>query len=455
MLTANNNFSASRPPLYSSVLHSTLSTSATGMSSAFSNGQATNDKDIEVLVCDDSALMRNLISNIIDKTPGMHTCGKAMNGRFCLDKIPLLNPDVIVLDIEMPVMNGVEFLKERKKQRIDIPVIILSSIATKGATVTMQCLELGACDFLTKPGGSITSDLSSVASRLVELIASYGGKYAKNKGKKITPFDTYMQTIQKVQEETQKHATLGLEKSLAIKDTEDDKVANTKVNEALSSLSWRVNTADFKLRTKKEPAVITPVREPSSIEIIAIGISTGGPNALREVFKFIDPHLKQPIVVVQHMPAGFTKEFAESLNNICPLEVKEAQEGDLVKQGRILIAPGDHHITVEKKSLATIIHLNQDPLRNGHRPSADVLFESVADQFKNHALGVIMTGMGKDGADMLCQMRKQGAWTLGQDEESSIVYGMPKVAFEEGAVQKQVPLKDMADAISSLAREHK
>ena len=200
--------------------------------------------------------------------------------------------------------------------------------------------------------------------------------------------------------------------------------------------------------------MVKPLREPGRIEIIAIGISTGGPNALREVFSKIDPGLKQPILVVQHMPAGFTEEFANSLNGICPLEVKEAKDGDLIKGGRILIAPGNYHIYVERKSLAMVVRLSDAPQRNGHRPSADVLFESVAEQYQNRALGVIMTGMGNDGAVQLAEMRRQGAHTLGQDEQSCIVYGMPKVAFELGAVQKQVSLQDMAHEISKLANQY-
>lgn len=200
--------------------------------------------------------------------------------------------------------------------------------------------------------------------------------------------------------------------------------------------------------------MVKPLREPGRIEIIAIGISTGGPNALREVFSKIDPGLKQPILVVQHMPAGFTEEFANSLNGICPLEVKEAKDGDLIKGGRILIAPGNYHIYVERKSLAMVVRLSDAPQRNGHRPSADVLFESVAEQYQNRALGVIMTGMGNDGAVQLAEMRRQGAHTLGQDEHSCIVYGMPKVAFELGGVQKQVSLQDMAYEISRLANQY-
>lgn len=413
--------------------------------------------DISVLVCDDSALMRNLISNIIDKTPGMHVVGKAMNGQFCLDKIPLVHPDVIVLDIEMPVMNGVQFLEERKRQRIDVPVVILSSIATTGADVTIRCLELGASDFLTKPNGSITNDLSSVATRLVELISSYGGSYARRHGKRVYNTELYSESLDKLSAAVRRTRASGT--APALNRAGNDAAAESNSAQVSSSIerafaSLRSTASQFSV-TSKSPAVIEPLRKGGSIDVIAIGISTGGPNALRDVFKFIDPHIKQPILVVQHMPAGFTKEFAASLNNICPLEVKEAEDGDLVKSGRVLIAPGNYHIYVEKKPLGAIVRLSQEPQRNGHRPSVDYLFESVAALYQNHALGVIMTGMGRDGAAMLAEMRRQGAWTLGQDEASSIVYGMPKVAYEMGAVQKQVALRDMADEISKLAREHK
>ena len=190
------------------------------------------------------------------------------------------------------------------------------------------------------------------------------------------------------------------------------------------------------------------------MEIIALGISTGGPNALREVFSKIDGDLKQPILVVQHMPAGFTAEFAKSLDKLCPLEVKEAADGDLVKSGRILIAPGDKHISVEKRSLATTVSLSDDPPVNGHRPSADVLFSSVAREYGGRAMGVIMTGMGKDGARELGAIYREGGITLGQDEASSVVYGMPRVAWELGHVVEQVSLNHMAERICALAKEH-
>jgi two-component system chemotaxis response regulator CheB len=391
--------------------------------------------DISVLVCDDSALMRNLISRIIDETEGLHVTAKAMNGQFALEKIPLAKPDVIILDIEMPVMNGVEFLKERRNRHFDVPVIILSSIATQGAAVTMQCLELGASDFITKPGGSVSTDLSSVSENLIEMISSYGGAYARIQGKNPYSPEFFL------------HQTKMREAERFVARQKGEAVRETGRKEELPPTLWTQPV-------KKEPAVIKPVREGGRIDIIALGISTGGPNALRDVFKMIDPHLKQPILVVQHMPAGFTAEFANSLDRICPLTVTEAKDGDVIENSHIYIAPGNYHIYVEKKVTGAVIRLSQDPPRNGHRPSADFLFESVAKNYQNHALGVIMTGMGRDGAAELANMRKEGAWTLGQDEASAIVYGMPKVAWELGAVQKQVPLMQMADAISELAREH-
>ena len=390
-------------------------------------------EEISVAICDDSALMRNLVSRIISENPNFKIVCKAVNGKMLLDMLPSCKPDVIILDIEMPVMTGVEFLKNRKAQKIDIPVIILSSIATQGAAVTIQCLELGASDFITKPGGSASPEVVNVGDELIEKIASYGSSYARRKGKNVPTIDYFVH-------------------SLKMKAAERF-VAKQKGEQAVSCSIDQIQPL-FKKQEDKTPIKIEPLREPGRIKIIALGISTGGPNALRDVFKMIDPHLKQPILVVQHMPAGFTAEFAASLDKICPLTVVEAKDGMVVQNGYVYIAPGNNHIYVEEKGLTTVIRTSQDAPRNGHRPSADVLFESVAKVFKNNALGVIMTGMGRDGAVQLAEMRKQGAWTIGQDENTSVVYGMPKVAWEQGGVQKQVPLLQIADEISSLAREH-
>lgn len=395
-------------------------------------------ENISVAICDDSALMRNLIGRIVDETEGLEICFKAQNGQDCLDKLSTAKPDIILLDIEMPVMTGLEFLRERRLRGIEVPVLIISSIATEGASVTMQALSLGASDFVTKPGGtSVSLKISDVSKDIIEYISSYGGAYARICGKQVYDPEFFDHQI-KLRE---------AEKFIIQKKGEEAAQSASIKKTELPASFW-------KPKTVKEKVDVVPVRESGKIEVIAIGISTGGPNALREVFKDLDPNIKQPILVVQHMPAGFTKEFAASLDLICPLKVTEAVDGEPIMSGHVYIAPGNKHIIVERRPIGNIIRLSDDEQRNGHRPSADVLFESVAKVYQNHALGVIMTGMGRDGAAELAEMRKQGAWTLGQDQVTSIVYGMPRVAWELGGVQKQVALGDMAAEISGLAKEH-
>jgi two-component system chemotaxis response regulator CheB len=374
---------------------------------------------VSVLVVDDSALMRNLVSKIIEATPGLVVADKAMNGLFALQKIPRCDPDVIVLDIEMPEMNGLEFLKERKRLGLEIPVVILSSVAKEGAQVTIEALSLGASDFITKPSGSVSSDIHTVAGQLSRLLLAYGSQHQRRKGKTPPRYEFE---------------------------------APERMFEPVPVLAER-SAARAASREKREAP--KPLRPTGSIEAIAIGISTGGPNALREVFAKIDPGLSQPVLVVQHMPPGFTEEFAKSLDRICPLDVKEAADGDILRSGRILIAPGDKHILVERKPLGVVARLSDAPPENGHRPSADVLFGSMARVYGNRAMGVIMTGMGRDGAKELGSIFVEGGLTLGQDEGSCVVYGMPKVAFELGHVSQQVPLGDMAETISRLAKQYR
>jgi two-component system chemotaxis response regulator CheB len=372
--------------------------------------------EVSVLIVDDSALMRNIIGHMITDAPGLVIADKAMNGRFALDKIPRVNPDIIVLDLEMPEMNGIEFLRERKKRDIKIPVVILSSIAAKGAEVTMEALSLGASDFIQKPSGPESADVHIVKDQLIEKLLGYGSAFRRSQGKKVlAPTEFAPKTVKPGQ--------------------------------------------DFLTRMSGGPGVTEPakpptqVRKPAKTEIIAIGISTGGPDALRVVFSQLDADLKIPIVVVQHMPPGFTNEFAKSLDRICPLDVKEAEDGDAIQPGRILIAQGNKHLEVEKKSInPAVVRLSDDPLVSGHRPSADVLFASVAMAYQNHALGVIMTGMGRDGAQQLGTIYQQGGITVGQDEASAVVYGMPRVAFELGNVMEQVSLQKMARRICDIAK---
>ncbi len=365
--------------------------------------------DISVMICDDSALMRNLIGRMVDEADGLTLAGKAMNGKFLLEKIPRIKPDIILLDLEMPEMNGIEFLKERKRLKIDIPVVILSSIAVRGAKVTMEALSLGASDFILKPSGSISEDIHVVRDRIVTTLLAYGKRSDKTA------------------------APAGVEVRPRTPET-------------------KPASADHVV--KKTPIVSSVPRGKSGkIEIVAIGISTGGPNALRHLLAEIDSDFPVPVLVVQHMPAGFTKEFAKSLDRICPLDVKEVEDGDILAPGRIFIAPGNFHIEVEKKKLATVVRTSSADLVNGHRPSADVLFASVAKHFGGNSLAVIMTGMGRDGAMEIGTIFAKGGITLAQDEASSIVYGMPKVATDRGFIDHVVSLDDMASTINKIVKE--
>jgi two-component system chemotaxis response regulator CheB len=370
------------------------------------------EQTINVLIVDDSALMRNLIGRIVEATPGFAVAGKAMNGVFALRKLETLTPDIIVLDLEMPEMNGIEFLKKRRELKIEVPVIILSSVASRGAEITMEALHLGASDFVQKPSGSVSEDIHTVGDHLMDLLRVYGGR------KK--PIAAY------------------LPRPLPV----------------TPNPTWAPVFPAFVPQPVKPPVLPSGnLRPHSNLQVLAIGISTGGPNALRQVFAELDPDFPLPIVVVQHMPAGFTAEFSRSLDRTSPLEVKEAEEGDLIKRGRILIAPGDYHIEVERRSLAGIVHVTQGDQMNGHRPSAGMLFKSVAQQYGSSGFGVIMTGMGKDGSLELGEIYRAGGLTVAQDEASSIVFGMPKVAIEYGNAEKIVSLADMASTLNTLAKQ--
>ncbi|MBN1525547.1 MAG: chemotaxis response regulator protein-glutamate methylesterase [Spirochaetales bacterium] len=357
---------------------------------------------IRVLIIDDSSLMRKLIRTIFEKTDDIEVAATALNGIFGLHKMDSRNPDVIILDLEMPEMNGLDFLKEKKKRGNNTPVIILSSVAQKGAAITMQALASGASDFLLKPSTGEASDISRISSQLIDLVRIYGLK-EKEKKKSIPREEDAVYTKAYIPKKPQQ-------------------IIKKKV----------------------------PKRNTETIEIIAIGISTGGPNALRSVFSRIRSDMPVPIIVVQHMPKGFTEEFANSLNKICPLDVKEAVEGDIIRPGRILIAPGDRHIQVKARPLANIVSLNDGPPQNGHRPSAGVLFTSVAETYQNRSMAFIMTGMGKDGAIEIGMIYEEGGITIAQDEKSCVVFGMPKVAIEQGNIHKVIALEEIAEFINTI-----
>jgi len=397
-----------------------------------------NGQPISVLVVDDSALMRNLVGRIVAASSELQLVGTAMNGAFALQKLEKLGPDVIVLDIEMPQMNGLQFLEERKRRGIDIPVVVLSSVADRGARITMDALALGASDFVTKPSGSESEDLHVIGEQLTHLLTSYGRQHQ-------------MRRRQLAQSVDKKPAA---DEGPASRALAPEPHSQPIVEYPDIPLPAQIDPADL------DGAVDALIRDrrkangrQTGLEALAIGISTGGPNALRKIFAELSADLGLAVVVVQHMPAGFTEEFARSLDRICALEVREAKEGDVARPGRVLIAPGNMHLTLERLPLGVVAHLGNEGAVNGHRPSADVLFHSVSEVYGSRTLAVIMTGMGRDGAQGIGVIKNKGGITLGQDAATSIVYGMPKVAYEKGFVQVQVPLPHMAGVINRLAAE--
>ncbi|MBP5449261.1 MAG: chemotaxis response regulator protein-glutamate methylesterase [Spirochaetales bacterium] len=372
------------------------------------NSNKPEDK-IRVMIVDDSAVIRSLVSRMLGHNSKIEVAGTALNGRYALNKIDSVRPDVIVLDIEMPEMNGIEFLRECNKRNIKVPTLILSAVAQKGAKYTLQAMELGAAAFIVKPTQDGTN-LETMETTIIETVLALGipNSYAANhKDENHVQYDYSSQNV-----------------------TED-----SAISPAVSGFN-RHSTFDVGKYIPQHNDVGTPTTVGKyPIEVVAIGISTGGPMALRQILPHFPEDFPVPIVIVQHMPAGFTQEFANSLDKICPLEVKEAATGDVVKPGRILIAPGHAHIKLVRRQLAVAVELVESGLVNGHMPSASVLFQSAAEVYGKNALACIMTGMGRDGADTIGDVMKAGGVTIAQDQHSSVVYGMPRIAIENGNIQ--------------------
>ena len=337
---------------------------------------------IRVLVVDDSALMRKLIPATLARDPSIEVVGTAMDGSFALKKIEELKPDVVTLDLEMPRMDGMETLRLIMR-RAPLPVILLSTHSKEGAYSTLKALALGAVDFIPKPVDASAGHLETIASALIEKI----------------------------------------------------KVAKRVVGRKLPPAVLPDDPQHFK---KGSRPPLPPNR------IIAIGISTGGPNALQFVLSQIPADFPSAIVVVQHMPEGFTEMFAKRLDECCPIDVQEARSGDLLVAGRALICPGNRHIMVRRMPRGDMVVLSDSPPINGHRPSADVLFHSVAQEFGLTAVGVLMTGMGEDGAEGLGAIKAAGGMTIAQSEDSCVVSGMPRAAILKGYAAKVVPLDSLA-----------
>jgi two-component system chemotaxis response regulator CheB len=315
-----------------------------------------------------------------------------MDGLFALKKIGDVKPDVITLDVSMPRMDGIETLRHIAAD-FGIPTIIVSSLTKKDAELTFQALEIGAFDFVTKPQDAISTHIKDIGKELIEKVrAAYENPLARLKIKKVKP------------------ATTRKEK-------------------------WR------------------PIDKSSPDRILAIGISTGGPNALSYLLPQISKDFPAALLIVQHMPAGFTEMFASRLNSLCEIEVKEAKDGDLVLPGRALIAPGGRHLKVKRMPLGTIAVLSNSPPVNGHRPSADVLFHSVALEYGRDATGLIMTGMGNDGAAGMGEIMAKGGLTIAQDEKSCIVFGMPKAAVERNYIREVLSLDEISEFLSNFFTE--
>ncbi len=336
---------------------------------------------IRVLVVDDSALMRKLIPAILARDSAIEVVGTAMDGAFALKKIEELQPDVVTLDLEMPRMDGMETLRLIMR-RAPLPVILFSTHSKEGGYATLKALALGAVDFVTKPKDAAAGRLEEIADQLIAKI-----KVAKRAaGRKLPP---------------------------AIVDDQPVKKMGTR-------------------------APLPPRR------VIAIGISTGGPNALQYVLTQIPADFQSTIVIVQHMPEGFTEMFAKRLDECCALEVHEARSGDLLLAGRVLICPGNRHMMVRRMPRGDMAVLSDGPPVNGHRPSADVLFHSVAQEFGLTAVGVLMTGMGDDGAEGLGAIKAAGGMTIAQSEDTCVVSGMPRAAILKGYANKIIPLDGLA-----------
>ena len=342
---------------------------------------------IKVLVVDDSALMRKLIPTILARDAPIGVVGTAMDGAFALKKIEELRPDVVTLDLEMPRMDGMETLRLIMKSA-PVPVILFSTHSKEGAYSTFKALALGAVDFVAKPQDAAIGHLDTIADQLIDKI-----KVAKRAaGHRLPP---------------------------AV-------VTETPLGQK-----------------KKAGPAVPPNR------IIAIGISTGGPNALQFLLSQLPADFPSSILIVQHMPEGFTEMFAKRLDECCALDVQEARSGDLLLAGRVLLCPGNRHMMVRRMPRGDMVVLTDGPPVNGHRPSVDVLFHSVAQEFALIAVGVLMTGMGDDGAGGLGAIKSAGGMTIAQSEESCVISGMPRAAIMKGYANKIVPLDGLAAYLSS------
>ena len=355
------------------------------------NGDASSSDLTHVLIADDSAFMRTALTRMIESDPHLRVVGTAQNGLELLAKIPALNPDVITLDIEMPRLNGLETLK-RIMSESPRPVIMVSSLTQEGADATLEALALGAFDYVPKQLSYASLDIVKIREDLVAKIKA---------------------------------------------------AADSRRRKPMARVVARANST---------PATLYR----GAPSIIAMGTSTGGPRALQEILPMLPADLPVGVVIVQHMPRGFTGPFANRLNGLCQVSVREAKHGDLVEPGIVLIAPAGQQLTVSKRTpLQGIVYLGSQPDNTPHIPSVDVMMSSVADSFGSLSMGIIMTGMGSDGCDGMKAIASKSGITVGQDEATCTVYGMPKSCADAGSLQRVVPLREIPAQILQALRYRK
>ncbi len=355
---------------------------------------------IRVLIVDDSAVVRQNLAEIINSDPHLEVMATASDPFIAAKKIRNEVPDVITLDVEMPRMDGLTFLKKIMSQH-PIPVVIISSLTAKGTETGIRALEYGAVEIVTKPQMHTREFIHESRVRICDVVKAAALSKTKRRKLPITPT---------MQVEPKHNA---------------------------DAVIPRYSQSQSMLKTTEM--------------VIAIGASTGGTEALAEVLKALPPDAPG-IIVVQHMPEKFTTSFAHRLNEICQITVKEAEDGDSVIRGRALIAPGNFHTLLKRSGARYYVEVRQGPLVNRHRPSVDVLFRSTARYAGRNAMGIIMTGMGDDGAKAMLEMKEAGAFTVAQDEQSCVVFGMPKEAIKIGAPQKVVALDQMASLIMAHSK---
>ncbi|MGA2481225.1 MAG: chemotaxis response regulator protein-glutamate methylesterase [Spirochaetia bacterium] len=359
---------------------------------------------IRVMIIDDSALVRRIASDILTSDPEIQVVATAAQAEFALPKLQKEHPDVITLDMEMPGMGGLEAIRRIMSVQ-PTPIIVLSAHAQKGAELTLQALDLGAVDFVLKPSNSLSGGIPAVAKELIEKV--------KNAARIVFKAGAA--------------GTLGTESPR--------------------------EQAPVHVPAPEPPVrVAPPAGEAGEYELVAIGTSTGGPVALKSVLSRLSRDLPVGIVVVQHMPPVFTKAFADRLDSCCEVAVKEAENGDPILPGRVLLAPGNFHMTVSRFGSEPRVLLNQEENVNGHRPSVDVLMHSVAVEYGHRAIGVIMTGMGKDGAAGMHELRKRGGHVIAQDKESSVIYGMNREVVQNGDAHEVIPVEGIAARIHERLR---